>query len=257
MRGPCIRPDWPAPANVVALTTLRSGGHSAAPFASLNLAAHVEDDPAAVAANRKVLAGLLPGGARVQWLTQVHGTRVVRAEGSDGSPRADASWSRTPGLACAVLTADCLPVLFCSRDGQVVAAAHAGWRGLLGGVLECTVEAMGIAPGQVLAWLGPAIGPAAFEVGDEVRVAFLDAARTAQLTPTAACFIPNRANPGHYFADLYALARFRLGALGPVRVYGGDACTFSAPERYFSYRRDGRTGRMASLILLDPHINPG
>ena len=252
MQHLCIRPSWPAPASVTALTTLRGGGHSSAPYASFNLAAHVGDESAAVEANRALLAGLLPPGATVQWLGQVHGTRVVAAGDGSECPDADASWSRVAGRACAVLTADCLPVLFCSGDGAVVAAAHAGWRGLLAGVLEQTVAAMGVDPGQLLAWLGPAIGPRAFEVGPEVRAGFLAAAPSARRAATLDCFIPGGGTPGHFFADLYALARLRLSALGPVAVYGGDDCTFSSPQQYFSYRRDGQTGRMASLILINP-----
>jgi len=252
MRSPVISPDWPAPAAVTALSTLRGGGHSLAPFASLNLAAHVGDDGAAVAANRALLAELLPPGSTVQWLSQVHGSHVVEASGGGACPDADASWSRSPGRACAVLTADCLPVLFCSRAGDVVGAAHAGWRGLLGGVLERTVTAMAVDPGQLLAWLGPAIGPRAFEVGPELRAAFLEAAPAAREAAASACFVPSEARPGHYLADLYALARLRLAALGPVAVYGGNACTFSSPQQFFSYRRDGLTGRMASLILINP-----
>ncbi len=248
MNSPCFKPDWPAPANVIALTTLRSGGCSLEPWASLNLAEHVEDDSAVVLANRATLSEMLPAGACVHWLTQVHGTQVVRAGEGAATRPADASWSRTANCACAVLTADCLPVLFCSRSGDVVAAAHAGWRGLLGGVLENTVTAMGVEPCEVLAWLGPAIGPAAFEVGAEVRAAFLAASRPTQLPQTDACFVPNEASAGHYFADLYALARLRLDALG--QVFGGGFCTFTEADRYFSYRRDGRTGRMASVILL-------
>ncbi len=252
MRRLSIRPDWPAPVAVTALSTLRGGGHSLAPYASLNLAAHVGDDRAAVDANRVLLAGLLPPGCTVQWLSQVHGTDVVEAAGGGDCPAADASWSRSPGRACAVLTADCLPVLFCSRAGDVVGAAHAGWRGLLGGVLERTVEAMAVDPGQLLTWLGPAIGPLAFEVGPEVRAAFIDAAPSARQAATRACFIPSDARAGHYYADLYALARLRLAALGLDAVYGGDSCTFSSPQQFFSYRRDGLTGRMASLILINP-----
>jgi YfiH family protein len=234
----------------MALATLRTGGHSVAPYASLNLADHVEDDPAAVLANRATLARLLPVGASVQWLAQEHGGGVVPAGGNGGCPRADASWSRAPGRACAVLTADCLPVLFCSRSGSVVAAAHAGWRGLLAGVLENTVAAMGPEPGQLMAWMGPAIGPAAFEVGAEVRVAFLAAARPAQRAQTDACFVPGGAKPGHFLADLYGLARLRLDGLCPGGVFGGGFCTVGETDRFFSYRRDGRTGRMASVILL-------
>jgi len=199
-----------------------------------------------------LLAGLLPPGSAVQWLSQVHGTDVVEAAGGGEFPDADASWSRSPGRACAVLTADCLPVLFSSRAGAVVGAAHAGWRGLLGGVLERTVGAMAVDPEQLLAWLGPAIGPLAFEVGPEVRSAFIDAAPSALQAATRACFVSVGAGPGHYHADLYALARLRLAALGSVAVYGGDACTYSSPQQFFSYRRDGLTGRMASLILINP-----
>lgn len=250
MSSHCIRPDWPAPANVIAMTTLRTGGYSLGPYTSFNLADHVGDDPAAVAANRGLLASMLPLQASVLWLEQIHGTRVVCADGGQVCSPADASWSSTPGRACAVLTADCLPVLFCSRKGDVVAAAHAGWRGLLGGVLESTIAAMPVAPGQLMAWLGPAIGPAAFEVGAEVRAAFLAAATPAQLPSTEACFIPSRTRSGHFFADLYALARLRLDVLAPASIFGGGACTFAGSDRYFSYRRDGVTGRMASVILL-------
>ncbi|MCP5148053.1 MAG: peptidoglycan editing factor PgeF [Pseudomonadales bacterium] len=247
-----IKPDWPAPARVLALSTRRDGGCSNAPYDSFNLAAHVGDDPVAVRANRARLAGLLPPDCSVQWLSQVHGTRVVEAGQAGGEPEADACWTRSPGRACAVLTADCLPVLLCSADGQAVAAAHAGWRGLLGGVLERTIGAMGAAPGELLAWLGPAIGPGAFEVGGEVRELFLAAAPAADAVATDACFVPNAVRPGHYFADLYALARLRLAAAGVHRVWGGQHCTHSASKQYFSYRRDGVTGRMASLILLRP-----
>lgn len=250
MNAPCISPDWPAPANIIALTTLRSGGESLPPYGSFNLAAHVGDDDAAVLANRAKLSRLLPPGSRVQWLEQVHGTGVANAAAASPGTVADASWSNSRRCACAVLTADCLPVLFCSREGDVVAAAHAGWRGLLGGVLENTVAAMGRDPRRIMAWLGPAIGPAAFEVGAEVRAAFLEAARARQRAQTDACFVPREARPGHYLADLYALAGLRLAALGLDGVFGGGFCTFAEEDRFFSYRRDGRTGRMASLILL-------
>jgi YfiH family protein len=252
MRSHCIEPDWPAPANITALVTLRTGGHSLAPYRSFNLAAHVGDDDAAVAANRSSLARSLPWGARVQWLNQVHGTNVVEAGNGDATPVADAAWSRLPGRACAVLTADCLPVLLCSRGGDVVAAAHAGWRGLLGGVLENTVAAMGADPRELLAWLGPAIGPAAFEVGPEVRSAFVAAAPSAAAAATGACFHSGDARPGHYLADLYGLARLRLNSLQIGSVYGAGYCTLTEADRYFSYRRDGCTGRMASLILINP-----
>lgn len=246
-----VRPDWPAPDNVVAFTTTRTGGHSRAPYAGFNLADHVGDDRDAVVANRAALSRLLPVNSAVHWLTQVHGVEVLGVPHTvTQSACADASFSRTPGDACAVLTADCLPVLFCSRAGDVVAAAHAGWRGLLGGVLENTVAAMGVDPGQLLAWLGPAIGPALFEVGPEVRAAFLAAAGPAHLAQTDACFVPSSSTAGHYMANLYALARLRLAALDSGSIYGGEFCTVTEKDRFFSYRRDGRTGRMASLILI-------
>ena len=245
-----IEPDWPAPANVLAFSTTREGGCSAPPFASLNLGHHVGDDAAAVAANRGIVAAGLPAGAGIQWLSQVHGTRVVAAGEDCEYPQADAVWSRQANLACAVLTADCLPVLFCSVSGDRVAAAHAGWRGLLDGVLEATVAAMGVDPDETLAWMGPAIGPRAFEVGREVREKYLTAAPVTDKALVQGCFLPSEVRPGHYFADLYALARLRLSAVGVTGVFGGDYCTFSDAERFFSYRRDGRTGRMVSLILL-------
>lgn len=247
---PVIEPHWPAPANVSALCTTRQGGRSAAPYASFNLAQHVGDSQAAVMANRAMLVDCLPFGAEVAWLEQVHGTAVVEAQPGAPLPVADAQWSRRRGIACAVMTADCLPVLLCSTAGDVVAAAHAGWRGLLDGVLENTVAAMQSPTASVLAWLGPAIGPAAFEVGQEVRAAFLAAAATGDAQRVGGCFIPSAGRPGHWFADLYALARIRLAALGVTRVYGGEYCTHRDASRFFSYRRDGQTGRMASLILL-------
>ncbi len=226
------------------------GGYSGPPFESFNLGCHVGDDKNVVAANRKLLADALPGAAAVSWLSQVHGTTVVEAGQAGPLPLADAQWSRTPGAVCAVMTADCLPVLLCSVDGDVVAAAHAGWRGLLAGVLETTVAAMNTRPQRLLAWLGPAIGPTVFEVGEEVRDGFLAAALPSEVALIAACFVPVANRPGHYLADLYALARARLNRLGLTRVFGGDLCTYSDSERFFSYRRDGQTGRMASLILL-------
>ena len=245
-----IEPDWPAPANVLALSTCRQGGHSTATFASLNLGHHVGDSAAAVTANRGILAAALPAGTDIQWLSQVHGTRVVAAGQDSEYPQADAAWSRHTHKACAVLTADCLPVLFCSTSGDRVAAAHAGWRGLLDGVLEATVAAMDVNPDQILAWMGPAIGPQAFEVGREVRDQYLAAAPATDKALVEACFLPSAASPGHYLADLYALARLRLRTVGVTAVFGGGYCTFSDSQRFFSYRRDGQTGRMASLILI-------
>ena len=238
-----ILPDWPAPAGVNSLMTTREGGASGPPWASLNLGDHVGDDPAHVAANRARLRRVLP--AEPGWLRQVHSARVVEL-GRDTNLEADAAFTREKGRVCAVLTADCLPVLFCDRAGSVVAAAHAGWRGLAGGVLEATVAAMQAEPGEILAWMGAAIGPAAFEVGDEVREAF--AGRHAE---AAAAFQPHPAGtPGKWLADIYRLARIRLGSVGVQAVYGGGRCTYREPDSFFSYRRDGVTGRMASLIWL-------
>lgn len=239
-----IRPDWPAPARVRALSTTRSGGVSVSPYDSLNLGVHVGDVPASVAANRAALRDVLPG--EPCWLNQVHGTRVVDAAHPDGVPDADAVVSRSAGAVCVVMTADCLPVLLCDRAGSVVGAAHAGWRGLQGGVIEATVAAMQVSPSEVIAWLGPAIGLTAFEVGDEVRAAFVGDAAVA-----AAAFQPS-ATPGKWLADIYLLARQRLQVLGVNSISGGDLCTVTDRERFFSYRRDGVTGRMASLIWLDP-----
>lgn len=245
-----IEADWPAPPAIRAFTTTRSGGTSVGPYASWNLADHVGDSAAAVAANREVLQRVLPVGTRVQWLEQVHGTVVVEAPAGQ-LVTGDACWTAEPGVACAVLTADCLPVLLCNRRGTRVAAAHAGWRGLLGGVLENTVAALAGEPGDLLAWLGPAIGPAAYEVGPELREAFLAAAGDKRKA-VAGCFRPSEGREGHYFADLYRLARLRLAEAGVRQVFGGDDCSFSNTKLYYSYRRDGQTGRMASMILINP-----
>lgn len=233
-----LRPDWPAPASVRACVTTRAGGVSPPPFDSFNLGDHVEDDPAAVASNRQRLENLI--GSRPAWMSQVHSALAVRAE-PQTVPQADANWTDQPGIACCVLTADCLPVLFCDRAGTRVAAAHAGWRGLASGILEATVTAMNVAPSELLVWLGPAIGPDAFEVGAEVREAFV-----AVHAQAAEAFRPS-ANPGRFMADIYRLARIRLAALGVHNVHGGGYCTVSDP-RFYSYRRTPRTGRFASLI---------
>ena len=238
-----LQPDWALPAGVRALLTTREGGQSAAPFASFNLGAHVSDDPSAVAANRARLRGFLP--ADPLWLSQVHGAAVVDANMCEGVPEADAALARSGGRVCAVLTADCLPVLLCDDDATVVAAAHAGWRGLAAGVLENSVRRMGVPPHRVRAWLGPAIGPGAFEVGDEVRAAFV------ATDPEAAAAFVARPAAGKWLADLFLLAHRRLLAAGVSRVSGGGACTVSAPAHFYSYRRDGVTGRFASLIWLE------
>lgn len=249
MNNPLVlRADWPAPARVQAVATTRAGGVSIPPYASLNLGDHVNDDPAAVGRNRELLrAGLALPTAPV-WLHQVHGAAAVEATVTGSRVTADASWTSSTGIVCAVLTADCLPVLFCNRAGTHVAAAHAGWRGLAAGVLESTVAwlaADGVRPASLLAWLGPAIGPAAYEVGVEVRDTFLRADPAA-----GAAFSPNR--PGHWRLDLYTAARLRLRRAGVTAIYGGDRCTLAEPERFFSHRRDGVTGRQATLIWLQP-----
>jgi len=236
-----IAADWPAPARVRAYATTRIGGVSAAPYAGLNLAGHVGDDPAAVAANRRLLREALRLPAEPLWLEQVHGTAVVEAAQAACECQADASIATRPGTVCVVMTADCLPLLLCDRAGTRVAAVHAGWRGLNAGVIEATVERLGVVPDSLLVWLGPAIGPAAFEVGDEVRSAFV-----AHDPAAAAAFKPSPG--GRWLADLYALARQRLAGCGVTAVYGGGLCTYSDATRFYSYRRDGVTGRMASLV---------
>lgn len=233
-------PDWPAPAAVKACVTTRAGGVSLAPFDSLNLGDHVEDDPDAVAENRRRLTEHFL--MQPAWLQQVHGIAVAHADPTVVAT-ADASWTATPGIACAAMTADCLPVLFCDRAGTRVAAAHAGWRGLAAGVLEATLDTLAVDPAEVMVWLGPAIGPQAFEVGPEVRDVFV-----AQLAQAAEAFVPS-ANAGKFMADIYRLARLRLAACGVTAVYGGGLCTVTDP-RFFSYRRAPRTGRFASLIWL-------
>lgn len=238
--GNLLLPDWPAPARVRSCITTRAGGVSLAPFDTFNLGSHVDDQAQAVAENRRRLN--LELGCQPAWLQQVHGIEVVEA-----NPRqvveADASWTATVGIASAVLTADCLPVLFCDRVATRVAAAHAGWRGLVGGVLEATVGALALPAEQLLVWLGPAIGPQSFEVGAEVRAAFL-----AEHTQAGAAFVPSQ-NSGRFMADIYQLARIRLAACGVTAVYGGGGCTFS-DSRFYSYRRASQTGRFASLIWL-------
>ncbi|MDH5344796.1 MAG: peptidoglycan editing factor PgeF [Gammaproteobacteria bacterium] len=235
--------DWPAPANVVAGCTLRTGGVSTGPYASLNLGAHVGDEAAAVRENRSRFVAALGLPAEPDWISQVHGTAVARDAGPGAE--ADASVTSIAGKACAVMVADCLPVLFAAADGSEVGAAHAGWRGLASGVLENTVRAFQAPPGDLLAWLGPAISAANFEVGEEVRDAFL-----AKDPAAIACFTANAAS--RWQADLYGLARQRLRAAGVHRVYGGGYCTYGDPGRFFSYRRDGRCGRLAAYVFRQP-----
>lgn len=234
-------PEWPAPPNVRSLQTRRGGGVSQPPWDSFNLGDHVGDSPEDVARNRQRLCDALP--VSPCWLKQVHGVNVVDAAIAPPGSEADASFCRQPGAVCVIMTADCLPVLFCDRSGSVVAAAHAGWRGLLDGVLEATVAAMQVAPGEIMAWLGPAIGPTSFEVGAEVRTAFIARDELADAAFVAGC-------NGRFMADLGMLARQRLNSVGVSTIFGGGLCTVDNAAGFFSYRRDGVTGRMASLIWL-------
>ncbi len=237
-----IVPDWDVPPAIAAVSTTRAGGVSAGVHATLNLGTHVGDEPAAVAENRRRLCAAAALPAEPAWLAQVHGTDVVTARPCDEPPVADAAVSDRPGAVCAVLTADCLPVLLASRRGDEVAAAHAGWRGLAAGVLEATLAAMATPPAELVAWLGPAISQAAFEVGDEVREAF-----RGRHAGDAAFF--RRNDRGRWQADLAGLARRRLESAG-VAVHGAGLCTYADSRRFFSYRRDGACGRMASLVWL-------
>ncbi len=236
-----IIPDWPAPAHVRAMVTTRAGGTSSGPYAGMNLGRRTADDPAAVEANHAQLNRLLPEPPR--WLAQVHGSSVVDADMMTGNdaPEADASVARRPGTVCAILVADCLPVLFTDRAGSCIAAAHAGWRGLAGGILTSTIASMPAKPADLLAWIGPGIGPTAFEVGDDVLQAFC-----ADAPERKAAFKPLRA--GKWLCDLPALARDALRRAGVTQVYGGDLCTYTDSERFYSHRRNPVTGRMAALI---------
>lgn len=250
----CLRPDWPAPAHVHALVTTRQGGCSTAPFDSLNLGDHVGDDPQRVAANRHALElalNQLAPAQSPQWLKQVHGVQVITpasnpVQREEQILEADAATTTEMGVPLTVMTADCLPVFFTDEQGSCIAVAHAGWRGLCDGVLEKTVAEFPHAQ-QVMAWLGPAIGPLAFEVGDDVRSAFI-----AIDAHAAQAFKPVPEKPGHWLADLYVLARQRLASVGVTQVSGGTHCTWTESASFFSYRREGRTGRMASVIWMSP-----
>jgi YfiH family protein len=239
-----IVPDWPAPANVKAFITTRSGGVSVGPHASFNLGLRADEDPQTVAKNRALLQQHLPQTPR--WLRQVHGTRVVDADAATDSPDADASVARQANTVCAVMIADCLPVLFTNRAGTRVAGAHAGWRGLSGGVIANTVNTLrdaGDDPADLLAYIGPGIGPTAFEVGQDVYDAFVNA--DAQ---SASAFVPH--TPGKWLADIFTLARRALtrAGLAPAQIFGGGLCTYTDAVRFYSYRRDKLTGRMAAFI---------
>jgi YfiH family protein len=244
MKAPAdwIVPEWPAPAHVRALITTRSGGVSSGPYASFNLGELTDDARDAVSENKRRLAALLPSAPR--WLRQVHGDRVVEADTVCAAVEADASYTRNAGTVCAVKIADCMPVLLSDRRGEAVAIAHAGWRGLSQGVVENSVQALKVDPGELLAYLGPAIGPDAFEVGDDVFTAFCGKYKDAQkaFRPLA---------PGKWLADLFELARQRLARAGITAVYGGGMCTVADPVRFYSHRRDRITGRMAALIWME------
>jgi hypothetical protein len=237
-----IEPDWPAPPRVRAVSTQRSGGISGGAYTSLNLAAHVGDDPRRVAANRRALTEALGLAGEPAWLTQVHGTTIVDLD-SEAAGEADGAVTGRAGKVCVVMTADCLPVLLTNRAGSRVAAAHAGWRGLLAGVLPATVRRLGGPPEEILAWLGPAIGPASYEVGPELKAAF-DAADPG----SERYFQPGRGD--RWLADLYGLARSSLCAAGVTTIHGGGFCTYAESERFFSHRRQAPCGRMATLIWL-------
>jgi YfiH family protein len=234
---------WPAPSRVHAGVTTRTGGVSLPPYDSLNLALHVGDDPAAVAENRERLRRFLCLPAEPIWLNQVHGVQVCTDV--QAGAQADACVSHQPGQVCVVMTADCLPVLLCDQAGTVVAAAHAGWRGLAAGVIVETLTRMLVEPATIMAWLGPAIGPQAFEVGDDVRRVFLD------LNDAYARVFTSH-TPGKWLMDLYAAARLQLADLGVTQLYGGEHCTYQDRQRFYSYRRDRATGRMASLLWIQP-----
>lgn len=241
-----VVPNWPAPKQVKALTTCRNGGVSVGAYSSFNLGRHVDDDASAVTSNRTALLAELELPADPVWLDQAHGVNVVELDqfNKQTTHQADASLSRTQGLVCAVLTADCLPVLLCKQDGSAVAAVHAGWRGLLSGVIEKTIAGLGDTE-QIIAWLGPAIGPGRFEVGAEVKEAFVK-----KNTVMQQAF--RQTDEAHHLADLYALARMTLIQSGVKRIYGGEYCTYNEADKFYSYRREPVTGRMASLIWLQP-----
>lgn len=239
-----ITPQWPAPPQVKAYTTTRQGKYSTPPYHGFNLADHVGDNPQTVNANRALLRKRLNLPTEPRWLRQIHGTTTIAVETNLVNCQADAAYATTAGQVCVILTADCLPVFFCDRAGTRVALAHAGWRGCAAGVLETTIQRLQVSPSNLLVWLGPAIGPQVFEVGEEVRTAFID-----YLPAAATAFIPTR--PGHWLANLYLLARQRLEQQGVTAIYGGDFCTYQQTELFYSHRRAKITGRMASLIWLE------
>lgn len=238
-----IEPDWPAPSRVKAYSTTRSGGFSKPPYASFNLSSSGGDDPEDVKRNRTLLVQQLHLPTEPVWLHQVHGTQAVLAEQAQAVTTADAAYTYQANIVCGVLTGDCLPLLICNRQATVVAAIHAGWKGLLAGVIEATIDKIESANSDLLVWLGPAIGPQAFEVGAEVLQQFV------AVDPNAAAAFYSKDN-GRYRADIYHLARQRLQQCGVDQIYGGNFCTYEDEQRFFSYRRDVKTGRMASIIWL-------
>ncbi|MGB3620895.1 peptidoglycan editing factor PgeF [Ketobacter sp. MCCC 1A13808] len=243
-----LQPDWSVP-GVQAYVSTRAGGFSQPPYDGFNTADHVGDDAQAVQRNRERVKNHFHWRSQPQWMQQVHGINVVEAGSGGASRQADAIVSHFPGVVCALHTADCLPVFFAHHSGSVVALAHAGWRGLAAGVVEASLHKMGVPANEVRVWLGPAIGPSAFEVGEDVRSAFM-----AQHPQTQRCFVPSLND--RWLCDLYSIARLRLGGLGVTQITGGEHCTYSDP-RFYSYRRQAVTGRMLSLIWIDPpHCNP-
>jgi len=237
-----IEPDWPVKSNIHAATTLRVGGLSKGVFKSLNPALHVNDNSETVLANRKAISQMLNLPSDPIWLEQVHGDRVIKIDKNTALQQADASYTDQAGVVSVVMTADCLPVLLASSDGTEIAAVHAGWRGLLAGIISNTAAMF--KSDNVIAWLGPAIGPDCFEVGGEVKESF-----TAKSNDFSSAF--KQTSKEKYLADIYQLARLELAVLGITRVYGGDFCTVTDAQRFYSYRRDGETGRMATLIWRD------
>lgn len=240
---PFITPNWPAPSNIRAVFTTRLGGTSRAPYDSLNLGDHVGDIPKTVVQNRCLLSDALSLPNEPCWITQVHGTHIVNTQDWQKNDEADACSSTTPSAVCAVMTADCLPILLCNKAGDYVAAIHAGWRGLADGIIEATIAKSPCDPSEIMAWLGPAIGPQSFEAGNDVRDIFLSQSPTdiSGFTPL---------NEHKWLVDMYHIARHRLAAVGVLQVYGEPNCTMLDPKRFFSFRRDGTTGRMAALIWI-------
>lgn len=235
-----LQADWPAPNFIKAGTTLRQGGDSVSPYDSFNLATHVGDDFEVVKQNRAKLN--LPSGS--QWLEQTHSTRAVSLPNDEATPKADAAYTLEDNIVCTVMTADCLPLLITDKKGSCVAAIHAGWRGLCDGIIEVTIKKLPVEPESLLVWLGPAIGPDVYEVGKDVYDAFVSVDSNAKQSFTAT-------TEGHWLFNIYHLARMRLNKLGVNKIYGGDHCTLSEEEHFFSYRRDNVTGRMASMIWID------